>query len=88
MRLAFALVGVQKRLIGDASTNEVELPDEVGDVADAGAEALAEQRGRLVSGVSGEKDVAAAPLLRDAAPEGVDRLPVRSELVGRAERRG
>jgi hypothetical protein len=83
VRPALGLVGVEQRLGRGARAPRGELPPQVGRVADAGAQALAEERRRLVRGVAGEQQAAAAPAGGDHRVEGVDRAALEPRVGGR-----
>ena len=68
---------------GDAAQHRVELPRQVGGVAQARAHALAEERRRLVAGVARQQQAPAAPLPGDRRVEGVDRRALNHGILGR-----
>ncbi len=70
--LPLRLVGVEQRLGRASAADALELPGEVGDVADAGAHALAEERRHLVRAVAGDEHPAPAPIPRHERVERVD----------------
>ena len=74
--LALALVGVKQRGVLAAPEHHVELPGQVGRVFNAGAQALAGERGHLVGRVAGDQDPSGPPPVRAARPDRVDGVPV------------
>lgn len=66
------LVGVEDLGAGGAAGGEGELPGDVGDVAEAGHEALAHEGGHLVGGVAEQEDRADLPALGDVLAEAID----------------
>ncbi len=65
---ALARVGVEQRIRARAGEHEVELPGEIGGVAEARAHALAGERRHLVRGVAGEQQAARAASRPPSAP--------------------
>lgn len=78
---ALLLITVEELVTGPTTENEMELPRQVGRIADAGAGALPEIRRHRVCGVAGEEDTTHPPSICDPAcecvPEIAQRLQVR-----------
>ena len=81
-RQPLRLVGVEQRVGGATVEHEVELPRQVGGVAQAGAHALAGERRHEVGGVAGEEDAPGAPLLGVAGVERVDGVALEPGVAG------
>lgn len=74
VRASFTFVRVQQCVRSLATENEVQLPRQVGRVAQAAARALTEVRRHGVGRVAGQQDPADPPPGRDPRLEGVDQL--------------
>ena len=80
-RSALLVVGGQERRRGAPVEHEVELPRQVGRVAEAGAHALSGERRHLVRGVAGEEDPPDLPPRGDPRLERVDGVPLEAGVA-------
>ena len=76
------VVGLEKRRVLRPAQHVVELPGQVGRVAQAGAHPLAGERRRLVRGVAGEEDASDVPPGGPASPETVASVAHELGVVG------
>eukprot|EP01022_Parablepharisma_sp_SALTPOND_P011067 TRINITY_DN1458_c0_g1_i1.p2 TRINITY_DN1458_c0_g1~~TRINITY_DN1458_c0_g1_i1.p2 ORF type:complete len:758 (+),score=206.27 TRINITY_DN1458_c0_g1_i1:4238-6511(+) len=60
---AFLAIRIQQAGIGSVGHDQLQLPDQIGDIANALAHALAQERRLLVGSIAGDEDAAAVPLL-------------------------
>ena len=81
VRTTLEPVGVEQGVRCQATEHEIELPRQVGGVADAGAQSLTGEGRRLVGGVAGEEHPTAAPLLDPSGLEPVDGVLLEAGVV-------
>jgi len=83
MSAALLLIGVEQCITGLSTQDARELPGEIGDIANALAHALTDERRLLVGGVSGEEDAPRAPFAGDQGMKAIARRPPQRRILRR-----
>ncbi len=83
MGAALHAVAVEQRVTGLSAQHPVELPDEIGDVADALAHALADERRLLMGGVARQEHPAASPVPCDQRMKAIARRSPQRGVIRR-----